>query len=206
MLGRTQVALSRSRTADELREVLEGNVEELERQSALINDMLFIARADHGTDVIQVEPVDLVAESQRVADYLSLIADEKGVEIQVLGEAQVLSADRLLVQRAITNLLTNAVRHSTLQGRVTIKIAAKGGLAKLEVANDGQTIAPEHLERVFDRFFRADPARSRDAGGSGLGLAIVRSIARVHQGEISVRSSGGHTSFVLQLPIMPNHK
>ena len=206
MLGRTQVALSRSRTADELREVMEGNVEELERQSALINDMLFIARADHGADPIQVEPVDLVSESRRVADYLSLIADEKGVEILVLGEAPVLSADRLLVQRAITNLLTNAIRHSNERARVTIKIATNGGQAKLEIANDGPTIAPEHLDRVFDRFFRADPARSRDAGGSGLGLAIVRSIARVHQGEISVRSSGGHTSFVLQLPIKPDHK
>jgi two-component system heavy metal sensor histidine kinase CusS len=185
---------------------MEGNVEELERQSALINDMLFIARADHGADPIQVEPVDLVSESRRVADYLSLIADEKGVEILVLGEAPVLSADRLLVQRAITNLLTNAIRHSNERARVTIKIATNGGQAKLEIANDGPTIAPEHLDRVFDRFFRADPARSRDAGGSGLGLAIVRSIARVHQGEISVRSSGGHTSFVLQLPIKPDHK
>lgn len=206
MLGRTQVALSRSRTADEFREVMEGNVDELERLSALINDMLFIARSDHDANPIQSEPVDLVAEAQRVADYLSLIADEKGVQIQVLGKAPVISADRLLVQRAITNLVTNAIRHSNERGIVTIEIATVRGLAALEVANVGQTIAPEHLERVFDRFFRADAARSRDAGGSGLGLAIVRSIARAHQGEVGVHSTDGHTSFALQLPIEPVRK
>lgn len=205
MLGRTQVALSRSRTADEFREVLEGHVEELERLSALINDMLFIARADHDADPIQSAPVDLVAEAQRVADYLSLIADEKGVQIRVLGSAPTLSADRLLVQRAITNLVTNAIRHSNESGTVTIEIATVGNQAVLEVGNNGKTIAPEHLERVFDRFFRADPARSRDAGGSGLGLAIVRSIARTHQGEAFVRSADGHTRFVLQLPVVPAH-
>ncbi len=206
MLGRTQVALSRSRTADEFREVMEGNVDELERLTALINDMLFIARADHDADPIQSEPVDFVAEAQRVADYLSLIADEKGVQIRVLGKAPVILADRLLVQRAITNLVTNAIRHSNERGNVTIEIATVDSLATLEVANVGQTIAPEHLERVFDRFFRADTARSRNAGGSGLGLAIVRSIARAHQGEVGVHSMDGHTSFVLQLPIRPVRK
>jgi two-component system heavy metal sensor histidine kinase CusS len=203
MLGRAQVALSRSRTADEFREVMEGNVDEYERLSALINDMLFIARADHDADPIQSEPVDLMAEARRVAEYLSLIADEKGVQIEVQGSAPALSADRLLVQRAITNLVTNAIRHSNAPGRVSIRISTTDRQVSLEVANDGQTIAPEHLERVFDRFFRADPARSRDAGGSGLGLAIVRSIARAHQGEIAVRSADGHTSFVLQLPVEP---
>ena len=204
MLGRTQVALSRSRTAEEFREVMEGNVDELERLSALINDMLFIARADHDADPIQSAPVDLMAEARRVADYLSLIADEKDVQIQVLGGAPAIAADRLLVQRAITNLVTNAIRHSDAPGTVIIKIASAGSQVSLEVANDGHTIAPEHLERIFDRFFRADPARSRDAGGSGLGLAIVRSIARAHQGEVAARSADGHTSFVLQLPIEPH--
>ena len=203
LLGRTQVALSRSRSADELREVMEGNVEELERLSALINDMLFIARADHDAATIQCEPVDLAVEARRVADYLSLIADERGVNIRVLGEASPVAADRLLIQRAITNLVTNAIRHSVERGTVTIEIAAAGNLASLEVANEGQVISPVHLERVFDRFFRADPARSRDAGGSGLGLAIVRSIARVHHGSISVRSTAGHTRFMLQLPMTP---
>ena len=203
LLGRTQVALSRGRSADELREVMEGNVEELERLSALINDMLFIARADHDAAPIQSEPVDLTAEARRVADFLSLIADDRGVNIRVLGEAPPIPADRMLIQRAITNLVSNAIRHSVELGTVVIEIAAAGNLVSLEVTNEGQIIAPEHLERVFDRFFRADPGRSRDAGGSGLGLAIVRSIARIHHGSVSVRSGAGRTEFVLRLPMTP---
>jgi two-component system heavy metal sensor histidine kinase CusS len=204
LLGRTQVALSRSRTADELREVMEGNVAELERLSALVNDMLFIARADHDAALIQSESVSLAIEARRVADYLSLISDEKGVTIRVIGEAPPISGDRLLIQRAITNLVTNAIRHSVDRGTVVIEVATTGNQASLEVVNEGQAIAPEHLERVFDRFFRADPGRSRDAGGSGLGLAIVRSIARVHRGSIAVRSAAGHTRFLLQLPMTPD--
>jgi two-component system heavy metal sensor histidine kinase CusS len=200
MLGRTQVALSRSRSAAELREVMEGNVEELERLSALIADMLFIARADHDESPIQAQAVDLAAEAHRVADYLSLIADEKGVPIRVLGQAPAFPADPLLVQRAITNLLSNAIRHALDQSTVTIEVGSAGGQATLAVSNDGEGIAPAHLDRVFDRFFRADPARSRDAGGSGLGLAIVRSIAQAHRGSAAVCSEAGRTTFTLAFP------
>ena len=126
------------------------------------------------------------------------------MNIRVLGEAPPISADRLLIQRAITNLVSNAIRHSVERGTVAIEIGATGNQASLEVANEGQAIAAEHLERVFDRFFRADPGRSRDAGGSGLGLAIVRSIARVHHGRIAVRCAAGHTRFMLQLPMKPD--
>ena len=200
LLGRTQVALSRSRSAAELREVLEGNVEELERLSALIGDMLFIARADHDGSPIQTEAVDLVLEAQRVADYLSLVADEKGVQIQVQGQASLIAADRLLVQRAITNLVSNAIRYAFKDSAIAIAISSTGTEASLAVTNEGVGIAPAHLDRVFDRFFRADPGRSREAGGSGLGLAIVRSIAAAHRGSASVHSLPGRTTFTLTFP------
>jgi two-component system heavy metal sensor histidine kinase CusS len=204
LLGRTQVALSRSRTVDELREVMEGNVEELERLAALISDMLFIARADSGASPIQTEAVELVAQAQGVLDYLSLVADEKRLQLRVQGQAPALVADRLLIQRAITNLLSNAVRHACEGSTITVDIAASGGMVTLAVSNEGEGIAPAHLERVFERFFRADPGRSREAGGSGLGLAIVRSIATAHQGSVSVRSAGGRTTFTLSLPLQPS--
>ena len=200
LLGRTQVALSQTRSADDLREVLEGNVEELERLSALISDMLFIARAEHDAIALQLDEVDLVREAQRVADYLSLIADEKGVQLQVSGGALPLRADRLLVQRAITNLVSNAVRHAHPGSAVGIEIASGGVRAVLSVTNEGETIAPAHLDRIFARFYRADPARSRVEGGSGLGLAIVRSIATAHHGEVAVESKEGKTTFTLTLP------
>ena len=203
MLGRTQVALSRSRSEAELREVMEGNVEELERLSALIADMLFIARADHDASPIEAQSVDLALEARRVADYLSLIADDKGVQIQVLGQAPAFAADPLLVERAITNLLSNAIRHAFERSVVTIEVGAADGQATLAVTNEGEGIAPAHLERVFDRFFRVDPARSRNAGGSGLGLAIVRSIAKAHHGTAVARSEAGRTTFTLTLPVAP---
>ena len=203
LLGRTQVALSRSRNAAELREVMEGNVEELERLSALISDMLFIARADHEGSPIQTEVVDLVLEAQRVAEYLSLVADEKDVKILVQGHAPPLLGDRLLVQRAITNLLSNAIRHAFKDSVITIGIGSTGGEASVTVSNDGESIAPAHVGRVFDRFFRADSGRSREAGGSGLGLAIVRSIAVAHRGSASVHSEAGRTTFTLTFQTQP---
>jgi two-component system, OmpR family, heavy metal sensor histidine kinase CusS len=201
LLGRTQVALSHTRSAAELRAVLEGNVEELERLSTLIADMLFIARADHGAMPLQPEPVDLRREAQRVADYLSLIADDKQLRLEVNGMAPPVTGDRLLLQRAVTNLLSNAIRHAAAASAIEIEVASANGLATLAVTNLGEAIPPANLERIFDRFFRIDPSRSRDEGGSGLGLAIVRSIADAHHGSVTVRSEAGRTTFTLTFPV-----
>ena len=200
LLGRTEVALSQRRTAAELREVLEGNAEELDRLTALISDMLFIARADHNATPIQPESVDLVLEAERVAEYMAMIADEKQVRIDVTGTSAEVLADRLMVERAITNLVSNAIRHANPHSTVSIGITAAGDRASLVVANEGERIAPDHVERIFERFYRVDQGRSRGEGGSGLGLAIVRSIAKLHDGSIAVRSEGGRTSFTLSLP------
>ena len=200
VLGRTQVALSQTRTAAELREVLEGNVEEFERLSALISDMLFLARADHHVTAVKTEPVDLALEAQKVADYLSLVAEEKALQLQVVGTAAPIPADRLLVQRAITNLVSNAIRHAFERSTITIEIAAGDRETRLCVTNEGEGIAPANLQRVFERFYRADPGRSRGEGGSGLGLAIVRSIATLHNGRVSAASEAGRTTFTLSFP------
>jgi two-component system, OmpR family, heavy metal sensor histidine kinase CusS len=200
LLGRTQVALSQERSAADLRSVLEGNVEELERLSRLISDMLFIARADHGAMPMQAEPVDLAREAQRVADYLSLVAEERQLRLEVNGTAAAIGGDRLLIQRAITNLLSNAIRHAAVASTVTIDIASHDGHSQLAVTNQGDVIPPANLERIFDRFYRVDASRSRDEGGSGLGLAIVRSIASAHGGSVAVRSDQGVTTFTLSFP------
>lgn len=202
LLGRTQVALSHSRTVADLQEVLEGNVEELERLSRLISDMLFIARADHNETPLQREPVALEQQAQRVADYLSLIAEERGIALEVSGAATAM-ADRLLVERVITNLVSNAIRHAFPNSTVRIEIAAQGGSCSVVVTNRGDTIAPAHLERIFDRFYRIDSGRARHDGGTGLGLAIVRSIMTAHGGHVTAHSeSGGETAFKLVFPSM----
>jgi len=200
LLGRTQVALSQKRSVDELREVLEGNVAELERLSALISDMLFIARAEHDAVPLQADRVDLAREAQRVADYLSIVAEEKGLQLRVSGEAPALPADRLLIQRAITNLVSNAIRHAFERSTVRIDIARDGTATTLSVTNQGEAIAPANQERIFERFYRADAARTRLGGGSGLGLAIVRSIVTAHHGSVRVQSDAGRTTFTLCFP------
>jgi two-component system heavy metal sensor histidine kinase CusS len=200
LLGRTQVALSKTRTVADLRDVLEGNVDELERLSRLISDMLFIASADHNENILKCEPVELAREAQQVAEYLSLISEERGLTVEVTGAATVLG-DRLLVQRAITNLMSNAIRHARANSRVNLLIVMKNKTTTLAVANEGDGIAPSHLERLFDRFYRIDSARARLDGGSGLGLAIVRSIMKAHGGKVSVQSLlGDQTTFTLSFP------
>lgn len=203
LLGRSQVALSQTRSLQNLRDVLEGNIEELERLSRLIADMLFIAQADHGEHVTRHEVVHLHAEAQRVAEYLSLIADEKGVSVQVAGDAAI-EADPLLVQRAVTNLLSNAVRHACPDSVVGVSVDRRhDGGAVLAVSNVGDPIPPEHIGRLFDRFYRADASRARWSGGTGLGLAIVRSIMQAHGGDVQVESdplTGRSTFTLLFLP------
>lgn len=198
LLGRSQVTLSQSRSIDEFREVLEGNIDELERMARLTTDMLFIAQVDQQQMRLHLESLHLAVEAQRVADYLSLISEEKGVCIQVEGDAKV-KADRLLVQRAITNLLTNAVRHAIEGSAIQVFLTSASGVARLTVTNCGDQIPTEYAERIFDRFYRIDSARARLSGGTGLGLAIVRSIVDAHGGSVYARSdpTAGTTTFTV---------
>ena len=202
LLGRSQVALSQQRRPEELRDVLVGNIDELERLSRLIADMLFIAQTDQGPAAMQREAVALREEVERVAEYLSLVAEEKGITVRVTGEATV-GADRLLLQRAMTNLLSNAVRHSVPAGSIDVAIdRTADGSTEVRVSNVGEPIPPEHIERIFDRFYRVDASRARLSGGTGLGLAIVRSIMEAHEGVVRASSDAGsgRTTFTLVFP------
>lgn len=200
LLGRSQVALSQHRSVAELREVLEGNVEEMVRLSGLIDDILFMAKADDESASLHLVPVQLEELALRIAEFLSLQAEEKGVSIEVGGAAAV-TADELLVERAVTNLLSNAVRHAASGTVVRVKIEAAGKGACVSVANAGEGIPPQHLPRIFDRFYRVDSSRTRADGGTGLGLAIVKAIMRAHRGSVDVMSEpGGQTTFTLNFP------
>jgi two-component system heavy metal sensor histidine kinase CusS len=128
-----------------------------------------------------------------------VLAEEKQVTLTLRGEAQ-LRADRLMLRRAIGNLLSNALRHASLESELTVRLETLPDAVKISVTNRGSGIAPEHLDRVFDRFFRVDPARQHNADGVGLGLAITKSIVMAHGGAISVVSGNGGTTFSLRLP------
>jgi len=201
LLGRTQVALSKPRTAEELRDVLASNVDELDRLTRLIADMLFLARADQGEAVLARSEIDLAQEAARVAEFLSVVAEERGVSVAIEGHARI-RADQILVQRVFTNLLMNAIRHADPSSVVSIELRQEPRAASVEVSNRGPAIPPEQLGRIFERFVRLDAARTRlDGASTGLGLAIVKSVVQTHGGRVKVSStSGGLTTFSLSLP------
>lgn len=200
LLGRTQVALSRGRDADELKDVLVHNVEELQRLARLISDMLFLAQADNAQQALRLERVELAAEAVRIADFLAIAAEEKDVQVCVNGSAWV-HADRGLVQRALTNLLSNAVRHARADSHIAVDIEVRAGVTRVAVENEGEAIAGQHLERLFERFYRADAARHRNHGGTGLGLAIVKAIMALHGGSSEVKAiPPDRVRFTLRFP------
>lgn len=200
LLTQSQVTLSKARSADEYREVIASNIEEFEQLSRTIADMLFLAKSDHQLMIPNRETLDLREEVSRLIEYYALLAEEKSIAMQLEGDATV-SGDRLMLRRAISNLLSNALRHTPAGGQIAVFIQKPDtDTVTLSVENTGDTIPPEHLPRLFDRFYRVDSSRQRFGDGAGLGLAITRSIMRAHGGEASVCSAAGITVFKLLIP------
>lgn len=200
-LTQTQVTLSRTRTAEEYRDILASNAEEFERLSRMITDMLFLAKAENKQIIPHQEQIELSAEVADILEFYGVLAEEKEIHLSVVGHGTVFG-DRLMLRRAISNLLSNALRYTPEGGTVTVRIEMQGDAEiQLTVENTGPCIAPEHLPRLFDRFYRTDSARQRTTEGSGLGLAITRSILIAHGGDVSVRSAEGITRFTLSLPV-----
>ncbi|WP_044874175.1 heavy metal sensor histidine kinase [Pseudomonas sp. LFM046] len=199
LLTQTQVILSQDRAMDEYREALHSNLEELQQLAQMVGDMLFLAKAEHGLLATRREPLELAAELDALLDYFSPLAEDRGVVMSRRGEAR-LSADRGLLQRALSNLLDNALRFTPAGGRIELNLSSDSHGLRLTVANSGETIPAELLPRLFDRFFRADPARREGREHAGLGLAITRSIVRAHGGEIRCESGGGWTRFIIDFP------
>ena len=200
LLTQTQVTLAKTRTGDVYRDVLASNVEELERLSRTISDMLFLAKAENQLLVPCREKIDLADEVSGLFAFYEALADEKSLVLSSSGRGLV-SGDRLMLRRAISNLLSNAIRHTPQGGRIDVLVSdANPPWVTLAVENSGETIAPEHLPRLFDRFYRVDLSRQHSTEGAGLGLAITRSIARAHGGDASVRSSCWVTVFELTIP------
>ncbi len=211
LIGEAQVALSRPRTADVYRSVLESAVEEYERISRMIENMLFLAQADNAQACAEPQWIDLQAFLENMTSYFGLLADERNIKLEFDVQAEpgaqsqdrlTIWADELMLNRAIGNLLSNALRHGPRDCTVTIRaVVGVGGSVQIEVANPGSGIATEHLPRIFNRFYRTNSAREASSAGSGLGLAIVKSIAELHGGAVSVESKAGiRTAFMFCLP------
>lgn len=199
LLTQTQVSLSKARTTEEYENILIANVAELERLARTISDMLFLAKADNVLMVPHRETVALRDEIDSLFDFYDALAGDKAIRLVCQGEASV-DGDRLMLRRALSNLISNAVRHTPQGGEVRAVISDDSERVSIAIRNPGPDIAHEHLPRLFDRFYRVDAARQRFSEGSGLGLAIVRSIVQAHEGEVGVSSSGGMTEFFIKLP------
>lgn len=197
LLGRTQVALSQPRTHAALLGVLEENVEELERMNRLVSDMLFLAQADSHSIVLVATPVDLATLAREVAEYMELPAEERGMAFSISGHATV-AGDPALIQRAISNLVSNAIRYGAAKSVIKMEVEAGLSSARFMVVNRGRPIPVEHQARLFDRFYRTEFSRARDSGGTGLGLSIVKAIMTLHDGSVEVNShENGETRFCL---------
>jgi two-component system heavy metal sensor histidine kinase CusS len=199
-MTQTQVALSGARSNEEYREVLYSSLEEYERMAQMIGDMLYLAQADHGLLKPGLAEVDLAAETRGLFEYFEAWAEERGVALALHGSATVLG-DRLMLRRALSNLVANAIRHTPPGQGVQVSLGTEAGAATVAVANPGPEIPAQLLSRLFDRFYRIDPSRQRTGDGAGLGLAIVKSIVEAHGGSISVTSEDGKTTFLIKLPM-----
>jgi two-component system heavy metal sensor histidine kinase CusS len=204
LMTQTQVSLSRPRDAASYREVLESNAEEFERLTRMISDMLFLAKTESTqTGVLMAaksEAVDLAREVNELFDFYEALAEERFVRLKLSGQCTV-AGDRLMLRRAISNLLSNALRYTPSGGTVLVTLTETPEHGLLTVDNPGETIPAQHLPRLFERFYRADASRQHASGeGTGLGLAITQAIVQAHQGAISVASSNGHTCFSIRLP------
>lgn len=200
LMTQTQVSLSQARDAASYREILESNAEEFERLAHMISDMLFLAKAENGLSLVNCEQVDLACEVRDLFEFYEALADEKGVRLQLAGKGSV-RGDRLMLRRALSNLLSNALRYTPRAGSVSVTIAAEDAETVLSVENPGANIPPQYLARLFERFYRADPSRQQATGeGTGLGLAITRAIVEAHRGQISATSAAGRTCFMIRLP------
>lgn len=200
LLTQTEVTLAQPRVADTYRDTLASNAEEFQRLGRMVSDMLLLAKTEHGLSLPHREPVSLHQTAQGLFDYFDVMAEEKGITLVLEGQAST-RGDRLMFQRAISNLLSNAIRHAPERSRVQVRVESTGGEASLCVSNAGPPIAPEHLPRLFDRFYRVDKSRAHlTAESTGLGLAITRSIMEAHGGSVTVESSADHTRFCLRFP------
>jgi two-component system heavy metal sensor histidine kinase CusS len=200
LMTQTQVVLSRARSDEEYREVLVSNVEEYERLARMIGDMLFLAQSENGLIVLHREQVDLAKETRELFDFFDALAEEKMLSLSLEGNAQV-NGDKLMLRRALANLLSNAIRHSPIRKTIDVVIKKTDAGVLLTINNKGEAIPPAHLPHIFDRFYRADPSRHRNGEGAGLGLAITLSIIKAHGGMIKVKSEIDGTCFEIQFPL-----
>ena len=204
--GEAEVALARSRSAEEYRDALGSCLEECGRLGRLIDSLLFLARAEDPGIQVEREPLNLARELATVCEFYEAQAAEAGVTLTLATPGEVFAElNRPLLQRAVGNLVANALAHTPAGGRITLSATCEAERVRVEVADTGNGIPETHQPRLFERFYRVDQARSSTSGGVGLGLAIVKGIAEMHGGSVVLNSAPGQgTCVALLLPARPS--
>jgi heavy metal sensor kinase len=204
MRSQVDLALAKPRSATAYREAFQAIDGDLERMTALVGALLTLARSDAGQLVPEWAPFDLAETVQLVREQYAGVAQQAGVTLTAETSPAPVVADEDLLVQLLVNLVDNALAHTPAGGVITLGCRARNGQAQLWLSDTGRGIAPEHRDRVFDRFYRVDAGRTRPRGGAGLGLAICKEIADAHQASLTLESAPGRgTRFELVLPTAP---
>jgi heavy metal sensor kinase len=221
--GEVEVALRKERSLQEYEQILRSNLEEVNRMSQIVDDLLFLAKADIGEVRLNKEEIQLSEILKEVAEQMRFLSHSKNIRIGTLNLDQDVHilGDALRIRELFINLIENGIKYTESGGSINIRLSnhsfstqnhLSGGnteerlpFVKVVVSDTGIGIAREDQEKIFDRFYRVDKARSREQGGSGLGLSICKWIVEAHQGEIYVESDVGKgSSFIVELPLYPS--
>jgi two-component system heavy metal sensor histidine kinase CusS len=194
LIGQTQVALTRDRSVEQLRQTLQSNLEEFERLRVIVNDMLFLSRSDRGERASDLTEVSLRAEVSRMLEFLEMPLEEAQLNVAVHGDATA-RVNTSLFGRAMSNLFVNAIQHSPPRTSLQVTITPLPAQVEIAVSNPGEPIDPVAREHIFDRFYRLQEARSNSHENHGLGLSIVKAVAEMHGGAVFVRSANGFNTF-----------
>lgn len=192
--GEAEICLMKDRAIPEYQQVLGSNLEEYERLSRMIENLLFLARAESPKSQLTYIAIPLRKKIRAVVEFYMPVAEEKVITFKIVGDDQgqlILSADELLFERVLHNLCSNALKYTPAFGQITINLFSSLNKIIIQIVDNGPGISAEHLPHLFERFYRVDKARTQESGGNGLGLAIVKSIMDLHQASISIESVVG---------------
>jgi len=188
--GETEVLLSKMRSSEEYQDALSNNLERLDYLTRLLNDLLFLSKADEGEKSFQIETVDLIALLKQLGDAFAMIAAQKNINFNFNGdEKAIIQGDSVKLKQLFSNLIDNATKFTLPNGKISLMIHAENENVTVTLKDTGIGIPPDSLPSIFDRFYRVDKSRSRKSGGTGLGLSICQRIVNAHQGTIDVTST-----------------
>lgn len=194
LMTQTQVMLAKPRSLDDYREILYSNLEEYDRLARMVSDMLFLAKAENNLIIPHREPIDLAKEVAQLIEFYEPLTEEKRIHIVSHG-AGIISGDKLMIRRAVNNLMSNAIQHTPIDQVITVDIQVKDNKKICLIMENPCADIDEHLDRLFDRFYHINPSRQGNNEGAGLGLAITKSIIEAHGGGISVSTECGRIRF-----------